>query len=161
MDTIRRGNAATNGTRFSSVGQDDSVSSSKLHPHHATTKKGGGIDGHVSPKSIAAPASCTTSVYVSFSKNSFLQCSTGLSCFAGAKVRLFFEPPKYFGYFFHISSKNFFSLDKHQRGHRFLIILYTHAQEISSTTSGSQYLKQPLTEPKKTMRRQGGRKTSI
>ncbi len=113
---MRRGNAATNGTRFSSVGQDDSVSSSKLHPHHAATKKGGGIDGHVSPKSIAAPASCTTSVYVSFSKNSFLLRPGIFFPKAGAKVRTIFCSHKLLGIFFAKRRNIFASFDKCQDG---------------------------------------------
>ena len=63
------------------------------------------------PKSISALASCTTSVYVNLSKNSFF---TPDFSKAGAKVRLFSEPPKLFRRTFIILKKISFTLDKNQ-----------------------------------------------
>ena len=56
-------------------------------------------------------ASCTTSVYVNLSKNSFL---TPKFWKAGAKVRTFSEPPKLFRRNFHLLCKILASLDKYQ-----------------------------------------------
>ena len=56
-------------------------------------------------------ASCTTSVYVNLSKNSFL---TPDFSKAGAKVRLFSEPPKLFQENFHLLCKKLSALDQYQ-----------------------------------------------
>jgi hypothetical protein len=56
-------------------------------------------------------ASCTTSVYVNLSKNSFF---LPPSLKAGAKVQTFFEPPKLFQENFHFLSVLFPLLDKSQ-----------------------------------------------
>jgi len=56
-------------------------------------------------------ASCTTSVYVNLSKNSFF---LPPSLKAGAKVQTFSEPPKLFQENFHLLCKNLASLDKSQ-----------------------------------------------
>jgi hypothetical protein len=61
-------------------------------------------------------ASCTTSVYVNLSKNSFLFFTPDPAFWAkaGAKVLLFSEPPKLFGKNFQFSGKKVARLDKHQ-----------------------------------------------
>ena len=56
-------------------------------------------------------ASCTTSVYVNLSKNSFL---APLVRKAGAKVHTFSELPKLFRENFHLSCKNSSTLDTSQ-----------------------------------------------
>jgi hypothetical protein len=61
--------------------------------------------------SLKVLASCTTSVYVNLSKNSFF---TPDFSKAGAKVRLFSEPPKLFRRNFIILKKISFTLDKNQ-----------------------------------------------
>ena len=59
-------------------------------------------------------ASCTTSVYVNLSKNSFFSAIAHFCAKAGAKVLLFSEPPKLFGKNFQFSGKKVARLDKHQ-----------------------------------------------
>ena len=65
------------------------------------------------PKSITKNtlASCTTSVYVNLSKNSFL---TPDFSKAGAKVRTFSEPTKLLRRNFHLLCKNLVTLDEYQ-----------------------------------------------
>ena len=56
-------------------------------------------------------ASCTTSVYVNLSKNSFLVAPTFWAK-ADAKVRLFSEPPNFYGLFLQKKLQVFVFLDK-------------------------------------------------
>ncbi|MBP5315937.1 MAG: hypothetical protein J6Y87_08775, partial [Muribaculaceae bacterium] len=81
-------------------------------------------DDHRSPVQTPGPltqgarshlASCTTSVYVNLSKNSFPIASALDFCAkAGAKVLLFSEPTKLFGKNFKEKSTNPASLDENQ-----------------------------------------------
>ena len=62
---------------------------------------------------IQALASCTTSVYVNLSKNSFFLCyHPKKSAKADAKVHTFLIPPKFFGNFFSKNMKVFGIIDK-------------------------------------------------
>ena len=66
---------------------------------------------HLPKYFIKVLASCTTSVYVNLSKNSFF---TPDFSKAGAKVRLFSEPPKLFQENFHLLCKKLSALDQYQ-----------------------------------------------
>jgi hypothetical protein len=110
---MRRGNAATNGTRFSSVGQDDSVSSSKLHPHHAATKKTAALTVMFHPRALLLLLLVLLlSVYVILSKNPIF--CLGFWPKADAKLRTIFCSHKLFGIFFAKERNIFAYFDKHQ-----------------------------------------------
>ena len=72
---------------------------------------------------IKALASCTTSVYVNLSKNSFFLCyHPKKSAKADAKVQLFLIPSKFFANFFSKNTKVFGIIDKDKGLH--LINIY-------------------------------------
>ena len=72
---------------------------------------------------IQALASCTTSVYVNLSKNSFFLCyHPKKSAKADAKVQLFLIPSKFFEDFFQSLTKVFGIIDKTKDPHLILHI---------------------------------------
>ena len=72
---------------------------------------------------IQALASCTTSVYVNLSKNSFFNAIAHFFAKAGAKVLLFFEPPKLFHKKIQIKHRKIARLDKYQSKNKLYIII--------------------------------------